>query len=129
MNVLEKIVENENIYEPKRFAQPLFQEISLSHENLIEAKIINLRRRYKIVDEDLKTVIQNNNVEQLKTMYEEGYNIYANNDYLLKLASYHGYTKIVNFLIEKGCNPDTNNEVIENRTMFPEKNNKIKHKK
>lgn len=77
-------------------------------KKVLLCNVIKKRRRYKIVDEELLNAVISKNCELINSLYKLGYNIYANNDFLLRLAVENNSYTISEFLLKNGADPTAN---------------------
>lgn len=73
--------------------------------------IIESRRQDKEVHNALRQSVEDNDMARLEHLYNEGFNIYADNDYLLRYAALNKRNEMVVFLADKGANVESNNNM------------------
>jgi hypothetical protein len=105
------IEENADSLKYRHFFKPIAQpEFSLNKnigqidKEKVFDSIIESRRQDNEVHKALRESIEDNDMERLQHLHKEGFNIYADNDYLLRHAALNKRNDMVVFLADKGAN-------------------------
>lgn len=109
-SIVEKVVESKNLRrnEIQEIEDITFILNQFPSKKTLLSNVVKKRRCYKIVDEELLQAVINNDNQLLESLYKLGYNIYANNDYLLRVAIKNNSHSIAEFLLKNGCDPTAN---------------------
>lgn len=108
--IVERVVESESLTnnEIQEVKQITFILNQFPSKKTLLSNVVKKRRRYKIVDDELLQAVISNDSELLDSLYKLGYNIYANNDYLLRLAVENNSYCVAEVLLKNGADPTSN---------------------
>lgn len=105
------IEENPDTLKYRHFFKPIAEPEFSSNKNIgqidkekVFDSIIESRRQDEEVHKALREAIEDNDMDRLQHLHKEGFNIYADNDNLLRHAALNKRNDMVVFLAEQGAN-------------------------